>query len=234
MIDELLFERGHIFVQLRDRIDDFDNLIPEYYFTHILGLTGEIVDSDGSTYEVNYYNQLTGHTNINFILDRQTFETDTETYEVDELIVQCQGYVIEIDGRDVLSIYNYAVLSTEGTTQELKQKQVNRMKLSSFSYVKTAIDMLNKIDVALEQYPAFVNNIGSSGYGIQGIADKGYYCNLTFYSDGSGSSINMDGCHVAHEVAEATKEVLIKKRQQVVNWLEDHGVDCSADVVIAP
>ena len=108
MIDDILFQRGHIDVRIGDRdIDDFDIVIPEFYFEDILGLTGEIVDSNGSDYELHYLDAF-DEFDISFIVDPVEFEIDGgNIIGFDKLIVRCTGTIVPIDGKDVLDIDTY-------------------------------------------------------------------------------------------------------------------------------
>ena len=114
MIDEDLFIRGHIDVELDDQIDDFDCLIPEHYFMKVLGLSGEVVDSNGSDYEV--ISLVDDVFLIEFTVDENEFETDDgKIVGFEELVVRCTGTITQRingigDPSDVLTIDNYTVV----------------------------------------------------------------------------------------------------------------------------
>lgn len=119
MIDEILFQRGHIMTRIGDECDDYDSIIPEHYFKSVLGFEGEVVDSSGSEYEVvsldeeeNFVIRFTAYDNV--------FETDDGDEEsFNELVVECTGAVIaekywnSSDLTDVLRIDTYNVVSVK-------------------------------------------------------------------------------------------------------------------------
>ena len=109
MIDELLFQRGHILTRIGDEIDDYDVIITDHYFAQVLSLDGEVVDANGSEYEVI---SLNGNDfEIVFIVHDTEFQADGSTWEFEELIVKCTGAVISEDDCDVLRIDTYDVVA---------------------------------------------------------------------------------------------------------------------------
>lgn len=112
MIDEHLFIRGHIDVRIEDRpIDDYDVIIPDHYFEGILGCTGEVIDSNGSEYQLK---ELTAddYFDIIFTVHDTEYETINGTIVAfEELVVQCTGHVIQVNGCDTLDITTYDVIS---------------------------------------------------------------------------------------------------------------------------
>ena len=110
MIDDLLFQRGHINVRIdKGNIGDYDMVIPDYYFENILGLTGEVVESNGSQYELHDLNQF-DEFDISFLVEPVEFETDSgHIVSFENLVVRCTGILRAIDGGDVLDIYTYKV-----------------------------------------------------------------------------------------------------------------------------
>jgi len=112
MIDDILFQRGHIETRIGERtIDDFDIVIPEHYFEDILGLTGEVVDSNGSDYEVIDLS-WDDHFDIIFTVDAVEFETINDTpFNFEQLIVKCTGNIVPINGKDVLDIKTYEIIN---------------------------------------------------------------------------------------------------------------------------
>jgi len=110
MIDELLFVRGGILTKIGDKIDDFDAIIADHYFTVIMGLDGEVYDSNGSEYMLNSIDKDDNFDIIFTVYDTR-FETNGTIIEFDELIVSCSGAVIQEDGIDILDISEFTVLS---------------------------------------------------------------------------------------------------------------------------
>ena len=103
------------------------------------------------------------------------------------------------------------------------------MKLSMHKEVLMVIQILKKIDDAckdVEKSKAKIAKQTNDIDRIPGITSAGYNLSVTEYSDGSGHSVDLDGCYVAVEVLDATLVVLMTKRGDVVQWLEDNGVVC--------
>ena len=115
MIDEDLFIRGHINVRIDDRpIDDYDNVISDHYFEDVLGLTGEVLESNGSVYELHSLDE-DDNFDISFIVEPVEFETDSgHIVAFEELVVRCTGTIIPINGSDVLDIKSYIIASVRG------------------------------------------------------------------------------------------------------------------------
>lgn len=115
MIDDILFLRGHIETRIGDERDDFDIVIPEHYFFNVLGLEGEVIDSNGSEYELV---TLDGDNfEIVFTVDENEFETeDGSIVSFNELVVHCTGVIVSDDTfgdygpKDVLQIATYDVV----------------------------------------------------------------------------------------------------------------------------
>lgn len=100
------------------------------------------------------------------------------------------------------------------------------MKLSDIENVKKASAMLTRLDLNIIK----INNLQQlemkpdSG-GIKGIFEYGYRCNVGQFSDGSGAhSLDLHGCYVGEQVYQATLQILINQRQNVVTYLESIGV----------
>lgn len=117
MLDEDLFIRGHIFARLSGQTDDYDTVIPDYYFQNVLNLTGETVDSNGSEYKLN--SLVNGDQfDMTFTVHENEFETDDgKTVGFEELVVQCTGLIIQDviweDPIDILHVTSYTVLSVK-------------------------------------------------------------------------------------------------------------------------
>ena len=111
MIDDELFLRGHIETRIGARpIDDFDIVIPEHFFESVLGLTGEVIDSNGSDYTVNSLDE-NDNFEITFEVDPVDFETEDKIYELEYLVVICKGTIVPIGDKDVLDITDYDVIT---------------------------------------------------------------------------------------------------------------------------
>ena len=111
MLDDLLFQRGSLLTQIGDQCDDYDSLIPDYYFKHTLGLKGEVIDTNGSEYNLG---RLVGADmfTVTFCIYETPFETtDGEIVGFSELIVKCEGSIIQQNGADVLDIKTFTVIS---------------------------------------------------------------------------------------------------------------------------
>jgi len=114
MIDDMLFQRGHIMIRI-DNVDadDYDTIIPDHYFENVLDLTGEVVDSNGSE-----YNLVSIDSNDNFVINFTVYEnvfatSDGNTVGFGELEVECTGTVIQEDDCDVLRIDTFNAKVTE-------------------------------------------------------------------------------------------------------------------------
>lgn len=116
MIDDILFQRGHIDVQFvgGECIDDFDCLIPECYFEQVMGLKGEIIDSNGTDYELVSLDE-----EENFVIDFVSYENEFETEDChvvgyEELHVRCTGQIVphynSYKDKDILLIKTYDVV----------------------------------------------------------------------------------------------------------------------------
>jgi len=111
MIDNMLFQRGHIMTRIGDRVDDYDNAIPDQYFENVLGLKGECIDSNGSE-----YNLVSIDSKDNFVIDFSVYGNDFETEDgavqsFEELMVQCTGVIVQEEDYDVLQINTYEVIN---------------------------------------------------------------------------------------------------------------------------
>jgi hypothetical protein len=118
MKDDILFQRGHIDVKFigSEYVEDYDCLIPECYFEQVLGLEGEIIDSNGTDYEVISLDE-----EDNFVIDFFSYENEFETEDgnivgYEELHVRCTGQIISKyvdftqEDKDILLIKKYDVV----------------------------------------------------------------------------------------------------------------------------
>jgi len=91
------------------------------------------------------------------------------------------------------------------------------MKLIDFEKVQKLIKQRNNCLKALDQCANFIADIEIEGSEYLGKVNK--------YSDGSGASIDLDGCHVIMDVVKATREILVKKVDEVDSQLKELGVE---------
>ena len=109
MLDELLFQRGCIIARIGDETDDYDSIVPDHYFKNVLGLSGEVLDSNGSEYTLVSIDKDDKFV-IFFNVYENQFRTDGgEVYEFEELVVQCTGAVVQEDDYDVLRLDTFDV-----------------------------------------------------------------------------------------------------------------------------
>ncbi len=102
------------------------------------------------------------------------------------------------------------------------------MKLSNYENVDKVIKALARIDAALKECAGILASPHATHVdcgGVEGLLETGHGCLFSLYSDGSAPRVLMNGCYVAVEMAMATEVVLAKKRNEVLEWLEDNGVD---------
>jgi len=114
MIDDMLFQRGHIMTRINKvNADDYDTVIPDHYFETVLGLTGECIDSNGSEYKL-----VSIDSNDNFVINFSVYGNDFETEDgavqsFEELEIKCTGTVVQKDDYDILQIGTYDVVSVK-------------------------------------------------------------------------------------------------------------------------
>jgi len=101
------------------------------------------------------------------------------------------------------------------------------MKLSNYDNITKVIKALKRVNDAIAEAKAMVDrNLDKpdSG-GVEGILKIGYECHLHKYSDSSGDGVDMGGCYVAVEMAQAAVKILQVKSGELESWLVDVGVD---------
>lgn len=124
MIDELLFQRGHIDVRIGDECDDYDVVLGDYYFHHVLGLAGEVCDSNGS--EIEDYDLGPNDTfEIRFRIDERLFQKDDgEIVGFDELTIKVKGQIVTENYHgdyDVLRIDKYSVIDIKNWREGIEE-----------------------------------------------------------------------------------------------------------------
>lgn len=98
------------------------------------------------------------------------------------------------------------------------------MKLSDFSKVDKAYKIRANILNAISSLEDHLSEESKRDVGgIPGF-DLGYSCHLSRYSDGSGQIVNMSGCYVEVEIAEASLKVLQKRLVEIEKALHYLGV----------
>lgn len=111
MIDDILFQRGEILTKIDGETEDYDVRIPDYYFMNVLGLKGEVIEGNGSQ-----YNLVLIDADDNFVIDFDVDEVDFEKEDggivsFTQLIVRCTGKVAQVDNDyDILEIADYNVI----------------------------------------------------------------------------------------------------------------------------
>jgi hypothetical protein len=111
MIDSMLFQRGHIMIRIGNQTDDYDVVVPEHYFYKVLGIKGEIIDSNGSEYELVSLDK-DDNFEIKFNVYENEFETDDgRIVGFGELIVRCKGQAIQEDDYDILRIDTFDIIN---------------------------------------------------------------------------------------------------------------------------
>ena len=74
---------------------------------------------------------------------------------------------------------------------------------------------LNKCEELKDMYVGEVDRGGIEGF------NKGYNCFIHTFSDGSGQGLDMSGCYVGEEVADAVKNVLLNQLERVQSRLTE-------------
>ena len=99
------------------------------------------------------------------------------------------------------------------------------MKLENFNEVTKLIQIRRNVMGALSQIGEFVEKSKDRGDGDCVEDAQGYACYLHMHTDGSGPGIDMSGCYVGVEAAQALTAVLDGKLNNVDAALEKLGVD---------
>ena len=102
------------------------------------------------------------------------------------------------------------------------------MHIEDFDKVKKLVEMRNKLIEARVAAKAFYDNVVDNGPDAGGVGprfDMGYWCHVSEHKDGSGKSIDLRGCYVATEMADATQQVITKQLLQVEAELDKLGVE---------
>lgn len=100
------------------------------------------------------------------------------------------------------------------------------MRIADFEKVQKLIKVRSRIHEAMDQIPKFRDGQDRVDVGgVEGFAETGFQCHLTSQRDGSGKSVNMVGCYVGNEMADAALAVLANKLAIINNALESYGVD---------
>lgn len=101
------------------------------------------------------------------------------------------------------------------------------MKLEHLEEVNKLNNTLVKLRAAAEETYGFIEaatNDGPDSGGVEGF-EMGYMATFAVHRDGSGASINLNGCYVALEVADAILDVLKTKIILAEARLKDLGVE---------
>lgn len=101
------------------------------------------------------------------------------------------------------------------------------MKFDDIDNVVFLKNILTRLDMALQQTYEFTSRQEAehdSG-GIPGFKE-GYRCNVSVHSDGSGSSIKLDGCYLGVKVAYLIEAEITEQQERVLERLRELGVEC--------
>lgn len=98
------------------------------------------------------------------------------------------------------------------------------MKLSDFDKVDKANCIRANILKAIDDLKTHLSDVPKKDCGGLPGFDSGYSCYLSKFSDGSGPIVNMSGCYVQTEIAEAALSVLQKRLVEIEDVLRDLGV----------
>ena len=99
------------------------------------------------------------------------------------------------------------------------------MKINDFDQVKNLIAQLDKINSIIKECDIAREKLREKeALGVESL----WGC-LSQRSDGSGISINLTGCYVFPDMINATQEVLIKRRGEVIRLLRRLGVEVEED-----
>jgi hypothetical protein len=101
------------------------------------------------------------------------------------------------------------------------------MKLEHLEEVNKLNNTLVKLRAAAESTYTFIEEVtirGPDSGGVEGF-EMGYMATFAVHRDGSGPKINLNGCYVALEVADAILDVLKAKIVLAESRLQDLGVE---------
>lgn len=102
------------------------------------------------------------------------------------------------------------------------------MKLEDLKDVNKVVEILDRVNAAIDQAEAFalyVSDDGPDPGGIKGVFEYGYNGYFSAQRDGSGAAIDLQGCYVAGPVAIMIRKELIEQRERALTWLKEHGVE---------
>lgn len=104
------------------------------------------------------------------------------------------------------------------------------MKLGKLEDVNKAVKIIERIEAAMEKLKASYDaNKKPDCGGIPSYAEYGYSAFLSDHSDGSGHPVDLSGCYVGQEVKEAVAKVLTEKRDQMIGFLGECGIDVNPE-----
>lgn len=101
------------------------------------------------------------------------------------------------------------------------------MKLSDRKTVEKLLAVRDKVVRAIAfhvDYVEALENERSDSGGVEGF-ERGFWCVLSSHGDGSGPGVDLTGCYVAEQMAEATGKILNDQLRAVNARLQELGVD---------
>ena len=91
------------------------------------------------------------------------------------------------------------------------------MKFEDFPKVTELTEKLGRLANAISDAEAYIASADGD--------DTDYWCHLARHKDGSGPSVDMNGCYVAIKVAVATQKVLEDEHKATVEELKELGIE---------
>jgi len=100
------------------------------------------------------------------------------------------------------------------------------MKFDDIENVFFLRKILTRLEDALDQTYAFTaeQEARDDSGGIPGF-DTGYWCNIAMHFDGSGPSIQLDGCYLGVKVSYAIEAEINEQKERVLERLRELGVE---------
>ena len=105
------------------------------------------------------------------------------------------------------------------------------MKIYDLETVNRLVRVRERCTKALNDIEAFEDAIIKNGHDAGGVPgyDIGYNAHISQYDDGSGTSIDLSGCYLGKQVAEATRVLLVKQIAAATADLSRLGVEEEED-----
>ena len=98
--------------------------------------------------------------------------------------------------------------------------------MSNLELINDLVKVKQLLIKSKEQAELFLAYIeGTTSKHSDPLVSRGYGCYVNMHSDGSGSSINLTGCYVGHEVVTATISIIETRIEAINEKLKSLDVD---------